>query len=187
MIPKSLSPYSIVLHVALLVFGVLVLLLARENRKLEEVLEATSLRTGNSLESGQQLPDVAVIELDGRRSELSFQDAADSLLFLFTTTCSVCEENLDRWLDLHRRFDDRFQIVAIGLDDLEATRAYVEEHDLPFRVVVPADRQYFPTAFGVLGVPETILVGAGGEVKDIRLGVLKPDFDQRLAAETASS
>lgn len=179
---KPFNPYYIILHIALLAFGIQVLFLAKENRRLETVLETSSQRAGANLESGQQLPDVAVVELDGQQSEIRFHDAAaDSLLFVFTTTCSVCEDNLDRWLDLHQKFDDRFQIVAIGLDDLETTRAYVEQHDLPFRVVVPADRQYFPKAFGVIGVPETILVGAGGEVKDIRMGVLKPEFDQRLA------
>ena len=169
---KRIGLYPVALHLALATACVLVVLLARENRRLEKALVVSRAAAGG-IKVGDPLPEVAVTELDGSATALRFDDASrDTVVLVFTTTCSACEQNLGRWLDLHEQLGERYRFVAIGVDEPQATRAWSEEHGLPFRVVVPVDRRYFPESFGLTGVPQTIVVGADGRVKDVQLGVL---------------
>ncbi len=166
-----LNGYSVFLHGLLIVFGILVLMLGLENRKLEA--SQGGERSGTFLAAGDQLPALSVNELDGRESELRFDRARqDTVAMLFTTTCSICEDNLGRWLDLHQRLGGELDFVAIGLDDPQAVRAYAAENSLPFRVVTPNDKVGFAKGYRVKGVPQTILVGPDARVKKIQVGKL---------------
>lgn len=178
---KRFGWYTIVLHAVLVSFCALILLLARENRRLEERLHRASVAAAGGPEVHDLLPEMRVTELDGAESVLAFNDRTnDSVVLVFTTTCPACRKNLEPWRDLHRRFGDRYRFVAVGLDPPEATRRYVEEHDLPYRVVIPDDRSAFQRQYGIKGVPQTLVVGPDGRVKDVRPGVLPQAYWDRF-------
>ena len=122
-----------------------------------------------------------VTDLDGLDSELAYDDSPrDSVVLVFTTTCPACQKNLGHWRDLHRRFGDRYRFVAVGLDSPEATRSWVEENDVPFQVVLPADRTSFRRDYGISSVPQTLVVSTDGRVKLTQPGVLSQEFLDRL-------
>jgi peroxiredoxin len=178
---KRLGWYAIVLHAVLVIFCLLILLLARENRRLEERLVRAALAAVGGPEIDDLLPEVPVTELDGIEAVLAFDgQARETVLLVFTTTCPACQKNLEPWRDLHRRFGDRYRFVAVGLDPPEETRRFAEQHDLPYRVVVPADRSAFQRAYGIESVPQTLVVGADGRVKDVQPGVLPQSYRDRL-------
>ncbi len=163
--------YGVLLHGLLVVFSALVLLLATENRRLEA---AQVEQVASRLSLGDVIPPVQVRELGGGDSELRFDDGGrDTVAMVFTTTCSVCEDNLSHWVDLYQRLGSDHDFVAIGLDDPQAVQAFVTENALPFRVVTPENRAELAQGYGIKGVPKTILVGPDGRVKKFQVGRLK--------------
>lgn len=178
---KRFGGYAIGLHAVLVVFCFLILLLARENQRLEERLYRASLAAAGGPEVHDLLPELPVTGLDGNDAVLTFDGLAqDSVVLVFTTTCPACQQNLEPWRDLHRRFGDRYRFVAVGLDSPEATRRFAEQNDLPFQVVTPADRSGFQRAYGITSVPQTLVVGRDGRVKDVQPGVLSQTYRDRF-------
>lgn len=166
-----LDGYNVFLHGALIVLAILVLVLSTENRRLEAG-EAGAQAAG-FLAVGDLLPTLPVRELDGAESELRFDGGdQDTIAMLFTTTCSICEENLGAWTKLYDQLGAELDFVAVGLDDPPAVRAYAAQNLLPFRVVVADDKTAFIKEYRLRGVPQTIRVSPEGRVKRLQLGRL---------------
>lgn len=174
--PMSHGAFRLGWVLAFVALSVLVVLLARQNQRLEVALQAASQRSVGGLAEGDTMPRLELAELDGRSMSLSFEGAARaSLLLVFDTTCAACDQNMDRWLELYQRYGESYRFVAIGLDEPQATLDYARRHELPFQVVVPRD-PYFAGSVGIVGVPETLLVGTDGRVEALHLGVLPEDW-----------
>lgn len=106
----------------------LVVLLALQNRQLEATLAEVSLRAASGgLQEGDVIPPLELVDLGGSRETKEWSGDRSSLLFFFTTTCSACEQNLDRWKDAYSRYSNELEIIAVGLDSLGAVRAYAQE------------------------------------------------------------
>ena len=154
---------------------VLVALLSLQNHRLEKALSTASQRSAGGLAVGDTLPSLQLSDLDGRDASQSWLGDNPSMLFFFTTTCSACEQNMDRWRALHAQYSDRYDILAVGLDSLDATRTYVQNQDLPFEVRVSTD-PYMSQSLGIIGVPETVVVRADGQVAQVQVGLLPDDW-----------
>jgi|GEM_PF-2475809 peroxiredoxin len=165
--------FNFALYTALAACCVVVLLLVQQNRDLKEQLYTVSPAAAGGLHVGDRLPELAVREIDGAASRLQFGPDTDTVIMLFTTTCSTCTTNLDNWRQLYAQQGDSYQFVAISADQPEATRTYAERNALPFRVVLPEDPAFFGSMYGVDRVPVTIVAGPDGRVKEIRQGLLE--------------
>ena len=165
--------FNFALCTALAACCVVVLLLVQQNRNLKEQLYTVSPAAAGGLKVGDRLPELAVREIDGAENRLDFGPDADSVIMLFTTTCSTCTTNLDNWRQLYAQQGQSYQFVAISADRPEATRTYAERHALPFRVVLPEDPAFFSYMYGLDRVPMTIVAGPDGRVKEIREGLLE--------------
>ena len=178
---KKLNWYSLVIHSVLLTACVLILLLARENKQLEERLYQASLAAAGGPEISEQLSDFAVTELDGDDSTLALAGLEqENVVLVFTTTCPACQKNVEPWRDLHQRLGDDYRFTAVSLDPLAATHQFADEYELPFRVVIPQDRSAFQEALNIKKVPQTLVVGMDGRVKVVQPGVLSEDFKDQL-------
>lgn len=176
------SPYySIVLHLALAALAILVVMLAAQNRQLRGQVDAEipQLRAGDVVEG------VAAVGLDGAAETLAWSGGArDRVLLVFTTTCGACKANQGAWRSVYEQLGDQVEVVGVSLDDVAATTAYREAHDLPFRVIVPADRDRFSTAYKISMVPTTVHVGSDGRVRSAWSGRLSKARLAELRADT---
>lgn len=179
---KCFNWYSAMMHGTVVAFGLLAMFLTLDNQRLKERLNRASVAAAGGPEVETLLPPLPVADFDGMVSTLSYdQPEKDSIVLFFTTTCGgACKSNFGNWLDLYERFSDRYEFVAVGLDDAEATRTYAEENELPFRIVIPTERRDFQLAYKIFSVPQTLVVGNDGRVKDVQPGVLPASFPDRL-------
>ena len=176
---KSLPAYSIFLHLVLIALAVQVVFLVKENRRLLEGGRLPQIATG------ERLPPISARQLDGQDTTLHFASSSeDTLLLVFTTTCPVCEKNQPAWRELYERFGDHYNVVGLSIGDVEPTRAYASEHDLPFPVFVPEDAQDFPKRFKIPAVPQTLHLDRDGIVRDQWAGPLPRESFDKLAASS---
>ncbi len=141
------------------------------------------------LASGDRLPSLAALRLDGSETTLSFSpNRAETLLLVFTTTCPVCEKNAEAWISLYERFHKEFKILGVAVDDVEAAAEYSARLGLPYPVLVPSDVASFPKDYRVPAVPTTIRLDRGGRVEDVWTGLLTDaQIDDLVSVETAST
>ena len=172
--------YSIFLHVALIALAATTLGLTKQKRDLLAALSPAAPQ----IEVGTSVGAFDVQHLDGDASTLDWNTDRSRLLFVFTTTCPACKQNQEAWRALSEATDDRVDILGVSLDTLEATSAYRSEHELPFEVVVAADREAFAGAYQVSAVPTTLLVSSDGRVQGVWTGALSTEQQADVAAGT---
>ena len=181
-IPKG-SGYQVTLHLILAGLATLVVMLVTENRDLRS---PRSSAPSASPAVGDLLLPIETKDLEGRDVELTFSDSdRETMLLVFTTSCPACKGNLPNWLALQEQLGERYDVVGISIDSLDATRSYVRDQELPFKVFVPTDPDRFRSDYALPGVPETIHAGVDGRVEGSWLGVLPEGFLESFAAETA--
>lgn len=164
--------YPIFLHVALIALAATTLAVVHENRRLVEL----SAPAEPLLEVGSSVEAIAVYGLDGLPRNLAWDaTGANRLLLVFTTSCPACKQNQEAWRALHLDIGADVEVVGISLSSAEATLAYRDDHDLPFDVVVAADREAFAAAYEIQVVPFTVLLGRDGRVDGVWQGVLSTD------------
>jgi hypothetical protein len=120
-----------------------------------------------------KVPSNPVLPLaGGSRLDLS---GATAIVFVYRTTCRICDENMPRWLDLiadARRQSPGIPVYAVSLDSTAADAA------IPWRgltsavhVVMPASFDDVRRAFGSTRTPATLVL-RDGAVRSIHSGVV---------------
>ena len=175
---KSINWYMVVLHLFLVGLAAQVLYLAKQNNDLRAAMQGPS-----GLEAGDEVKPFEAVSMDGQQSKVSYDNPEkDTLLLVFTTTCPACKANQDNWRELYTRVGDQYRIVGVSVDPRgkEATIPYIEEYQLPYEVVLPADAQGFPREYKVVAVPQTLLNGKGGKVKESWVGAIAEQVIESL-------
>lgn len=107
--------------------------------------------------------DLQQIRLEGRRS----------LVLVFTSTCTYCEETAPIWVELVERIPETTRVVGVSLEGLDVARQWLRRHGLAVdRLVVPAQMEEVRNQWGATHVPLTLTVDSSGEVVHARYGVL---------------
>lgn len=170
---------------ALAAAATLVVVLANQNRRL--TIDAGRLRVRDHyLHKGLVVPPFEAQTLTGSTVMVGSDDPGHKqILFLFTTTCSYCRENLATWNALAEemtfRGDGTVQVTGISLDSQAATARYMNENMVRFSVV------HFPTEkiaryYRADAVPVTVVLNDDGVVLLGRPGVLPPEAVDSLRA-----
>ena len=111
-----------------------------------------------------------------------FSGNKSTLLFILSTTCPHCDNNLPSWnLITTRNPNDINTVIGISTQSLTLTKNYYENRDIGFPLVVAADTS-FSTKFKIQGVPMTILVNPGGSIGNVWMGELTPTILEEIFA-----
>src|SRR3989338_8843577 len=108
------------LHVAIIVLAFEVYVLAKQNREFRTMIEEPSredLKEGDDFYLGELDPINAGSELDTSKDS--------QLVFVMTTTCPYCEQNVPTWNNFADTLKDSFSIIGISLDSKEETADYI--------------------------------------------------------------
>ena len=141
--------YLAFLHLAVVVLGVEVFLLAKQNRDLRSMTEPPqAVRAGDSFPIGSLRLVSGIAALDTTRP---------MLLFLFSTKCGVCEKSLAGWKHIFGELgSERVQIAGIALDSVHLVKQFVTLHGLGYPVFVPETPVSFAAGSSVRFVPQTV-------------------------------
>ncbi|HSR54043.1 MAG TPA: TlpA disulfide reductase family protein [Acidobacteriota bacterium] len=169
--------YFITLHVFLVLLAGLVGWLSYQNWQMQTQLNPPP---PPQLEAGDEVQAVVAKAADGSEQMVDFRGQKDTLLFIFNTSCPVCKDNQKNWKDVYRRASERYNIVGISLDPREVTEPYIQEFEIPYKVVFP-NAQEFATNFKISAIPTTIHIGKDGKVKHNTRGLLPEGYLDELS------
>lgn len=184
---KFFDPANIVLLVAVVAaLGFLVsstrnnYLLSKEYEKLRETLTKQT-----TPEVGDAAPPFDTIDLQGNRINVGHNKSKKQLLFIFSTHCGVCAEQLPVWdrLIAQKRSDD-YIVRGVSMDPADETKAYFEDRGQSFQIVL-APEKWFTRMYRVSVVPQVMVVSGEGIVEWVHVGALTQAEVDELASKLA--
>lgn len=120
--------------------------------------------------SAQQLPSVALKDLDGKAintDELA-RPGQPTLICFWATWCSPCKRELNTYAEMYADWQEEtgVEIVAVSIDDQRSVRRvapYVNSVMWDYKVLLDPNKD-FARAMQVINVPHTFLVDGEGNV-----------------------
>lgn len=176
---------SVLPIVALLVATTLVIVLARQLDATRKQRDLYAERA-RSLQPGAYVPIQQAPTLDGASVTLGdVKPGTRQVVFVYNTACPFCLASIPTW----QRVADRLRgnpaatVVAVSLDSVAPTRAYVARHGLRYPSAIMVD-QRAAGLFRFQNVPQTLVIDERGRVLYSHLGRLDsgPAADSVLAA-----
>ncbi len=152
--------------------------------------QAALAQPGGPLPAGTTLGALEVRDFDDNAGRFAEQlQQPPTIVFLFTTTCPACQQNMPAWNDFYSEAaasDDGPQIVGLSLDPMQPTRNFVAAYGIEFPVAVVIDRSSLDAQIRPVYVPQTIVVNADGVVLNAWTGLFEGDIRDAVAAATAA-
>jgi len=135
-----------------------------------------------SADGGAARIDFTLPDLAGQSRQFSEWDGELVLLNFWATWCPPCLKEMPMFQDRYARYADRgFTIVAVAVDELDETRAFVDEHGIEFPVLIGQDdaiavgREY-GNRIGAL--PYSVVIDRDGLIRERHRGeVTESDLD----------
>lgn len=147
-----------------------------------------SAATEGSADPGAQAPqriDFTLPNLAGEPQSLSQWDGDLVLLNFWATWCPPCKKEMPLFQQYHEAHaEDGFTIVAVAVDELEETRAFVDTFGIGFPILIGQDEAMavgrdYGNRIGAL--PYTVLIDREGLVRETHRGeVTEADLDRWL-------
>ena len=115
----------------------------------------------------RQAPDYKSITLDGAPVSISDYQGKVILVNLWATWCEPCREEMPALGELHSMFPrSDFEIIGVSIDDPGFEQVIVQtmaEDNLTYPVWLDPENR-FQFAFRTIGVPESFLIDADGQI-----------------------
>ena len=122
--------------------------------------------------TGDAVPDTVFPTLDGGTARLTDYRGEPVVVNFFGSWCVPCREEMPAFQAVHAELGDRVTFVGLAVNDSERdARAFVESAGVTYDVGRDASGALFES-FGVVNMPSTFLVSAGGEVVASHAGAL---------------
>ena len=154
-------------------FGIVALLhpfhmAAAERPGIQELLKALNV---SGYPSVMQPPEFSGLTADGQRVSLASRSGRVVLLNFWATWCLECRPEMAVFERLHREFSAQ-GLAVVGINAREGTstiREYVKELGLTFPLI-PDPSGKINSAYGVIGLPTTFLLGRNGRAVALAVG-----------------
>jgi peroxiredoxin len=127
--------------------------------------EVTRVGEPGVINIGQQAPDFAIKDQQGRPIKLSDYRGKVVFLNIWGTWCGPCVEEMPEMQTLYQTFKDRkFEMIPISIDnDWEDVNKFYKEHNLTLPAYLDPGHQ-IASLYKVYKYPETFLIDANGYV-----------------------
>ena len=122
---------------------------------------------------GEQAPDFVLVDMDGKKHQLSDYKGQGVFLNFFGTWCKPCEEEFPYINNQYHQFKEQgVQVLAVNIDESDlAVNKFANRLGLDFPIVIDKDSQV-QTAYNIGYLPATFLVDPDGKVVKYHTGQL---------------
>jgi cytochrome c biogenesis protein CcmG, thiol:disulfide interchange protein DsbE len=124
----------------------------------------------SALEVGQQAPD---FDLAGRQGNVKLSDYKGKAVYLdfWASWCGPCKQSFPWMNEMHAKYAAQgFSVLGVNVDAKQGDATnFLEQTPAKFDVAFDA-KGTSPRAYGIKGMPSSVLIGADGKVLAIHAG-----------------
>jgi cytochrome c biogenesis protein CcmG/thiol:disulfide interchange protein DsbE len=131
-------------------------------------------------------PEIALVDLQGRKLDLAAYRGKVVLLDFWATWCTPCEAEIPRFIEWQQKYGERgLQVVGISMDDDRGpVDDFVRNKKINYPVAM-GDARTGEAYGGVLGLPINFVIGRDGRVYSKFVGatdltVIEREIEARL-------
>ena len=118
-------------------------------------------------------------------AEFELEDYAGKVVVVdfWASWCVPCRRSFPWLNEMQAKYaDDGLVVIGVNVDtDAEASRAFLEEFPVEFRIVEDPDGE-LATAYDVIAMPSSFIIGRQGEIAATHLGFKVKKTDEYEAA-----
>ena len=161
-----------VLVVVIILMGVEILYLARQNRRLAGIIKDPK-QYFQTLSEDDTVPSFTAQTIDGNDLSVRYsQDEPYRVFLWFGPSCDYCEANIEFWKRVHDEFESgEIRVLGMFAGSTGEAKEYVAAHDLGFPVVC-ADNRYIVDVYKGHVLPQTVLVDPTGTIRGAWAGIV---------------
>jgi cytochrome c-type biogenesis protein len=133
-----------------------------------EVIASTA--ASQSSLPGQEIrpaPKYGALTLEGKPASLESFQGKPVLINVWATWCVPCRQEMPALESLHNKFSDQgLQIVGVSIDGpstAQRIKSFIDRMGITYNILHDPDDK-FSRAFRTIGVPESFLINANGEI-----------------------
>jgi cytochrome c biogenesis protein CcmG, thiol:disulfide interchange protein DsbE len=123
-----------------------------------------------ALEVGQQAPD---FDLVGKQGNVKLSDYKGKAVYLdfWASWCGPCKQSFPWMNEMHTKYSAQgFAVVGVNVDAKQADAThFLEQTPAKFDVVFDS-KGSTPRAYGIKGMPSSVLIGPDGKVLAVHAG-----------------
>lgn len=136
----------------------------------------------NAAVSGEQLPDVELVDNDGNAVALRSLAGGPMIINYWYSTCAPCKKELPAFGAVHADLGDQIRFVGVNpIDDPEVNVSFAAERGVNYELLRDPDGAY-SSEVGIVSAPFTLFVAADGTIVR-QTGVLDEDDLREYANE----
>lgn len=136
----------------------------------------------NAAVSGEQLPDVALVDNDGNDVALRNLTGGPMILNYWYSTCAPCKKELPAFAAVHAELGDQIRFVGVNpIDDPDVNVSFAADRGVNYELLRDPDGAY-SSEVGIVSAPFTLFVAADGTIVR-QTGVLDEDQLREYANE----
>ena len=131
---------------------------------------------------GASAPDFSLKELGGGTFDVSSRKGKVVILDFWATWCGPCRRALPIVAKVAGSYGDKVELCAVNeREEAEEIREFLTENKITCTVALDVDGSV-GEAYGVTGIPQTVIIDANGIVRSVHVGLI-PDLEETLREE----
>jgi peroxiredoxin len=165
----------VLLAIAVLVAVGVIFKLLNENAWLraEAAKNLTAISSREAIQAGDIIPAFKTVDMNEKPADITFDGSKKYLIYVFSTSCGACAEQLPNWNRLASTAMSRGYVVkGISLGSVEHTREFFEDKEVKFEVLMMPNKSVL-RSFRLASPPEVLLLSAQGTVDWVHHGAMQ--------------
>jgi len=123
-----------------------------------------------AIETGQDAPDFALTDVDGKPVSLSEFKGKVIILNFFATWCPPCRAEIPDFIELTKAYGDKLAIIGVSDEDQDGVKSLVKSQGINYPVLIDREGKASSAYGPIRAVPTTFVIDKNFKIRRHYIG-----------------
>ena len=134
-----------------------------------------------AIETGQDAPDFAVTDVDGKPVSLSEFKGKVIILNFFATWCPPCRAEIPDFIELTKAYGDKLAIIGVSDEDKGSLKGFTKSQGINYSVLIDREGKASSAYGPIRAVPTTFVIDKNFKIRRHYIGARsKEEFENDI-------